>query len=532
MSEPGPLNTDLLIERYIAGQLTPAEAEMLLQRLREQPELGHELLDQFAVDTLLREVARADRGMGDSDRSVALLPRRSRLYRSVIWITAIAAGILLIALLGKFLPRPIAKDEAGDSSGEATTSAVAVLTRTVNVQWADDADAPRAGGLLEPRWLKLKSGLVQVEFFSGARVVLEGPAEFRLVSTNEGFCQLGRLTAEVPPQAAGFKVGTPQQDVVDRGTAFGLDVRSTSAEVHVFQGKVELHEKDVRHEDLKEGEAAALEGGKRRRVAANAAAFVSAAELDRRLADAERRWNETWRASGARLNADPSLIARFDFEGSTDRSLPNVAKAERGVRAGTIVGCGWVEGRWPGKRALEFRGVSDRVRVNLPGEFRSLTFAAWIRVNGLDRRFNSLVLADGFEPGAVHWQIRSNGQMRLGVRGVGQSWHHDYDSPVTFAGERFGQWVHVAVTYDATARRVTHYVDGRAVSREATHAETPLRIGLAEIGNWNPGTRRDSTAIRNFSGRIDELCVFDRALSDAEIAELHRNGAGWAELPR
>src|SRR5947207_7903177 len=44
----------------------------------------------------------------------------------------------------------------------------------------------------------------------------------------------------------------------------------------------------------------------------------------------------------------------------------------------------WVEGRWPDKHALEFRSVSDRVRVSVPREFESLTLAPWVRVQGLD----------------------------------------------------------------------------------------------------------------------------------------------------
>jgi ferric-dicitrate binding protein FerR (iron transport regulator) len=520
-------DADFLIERYLAGQLTPDEAERLLQLLQAKPQLGQGLLDQLSTNAMLRDIARADRTSATVPAAPVLVSRPNRWIR---WGAALAASLLLVGIVWTIARRDIGTRDSSESASEATTTAVAVLTRTVNAQWAEGADAPRPGSLLVPGELKLQAGLAQIEFFSGASVVLEGPAEFRLISTNEGFCQRGRMTAEVPPQAQGFRVGTPQQDIVDRGTAFGLEVRETAAEVHVFKGKVELHEKDTKAEDLNEGEATAVEGGKRRRVAANAAAFVSAAELDQRLAAAERKWCDGWQTSAAKINADPSLIARFDFETDAGgRSLRNVAKSERGVRDGSIVGCGWVDGRWPGKHALEFRGVGDRVRVNLPGEFRSLTFAAWVRVNGVDRRFNSLLLTDGFEVGAVHWQIQSNGRIRLGVRGVGQGTHRDYDSPPVFTPERFGQWMHIAVTYDAAGKRATHYVDGKVVSRETTTVETPLRIGLAEIGNWTPGIRRYSTPIRNFSGRIDELSVYDRALSDAEIVDLHRSGAGWDE---
>jgi hypothetical protein len=74
----------------------------------------------------------------------------------------------------------------------------------------------------------------------GARVVIEGPADFQFISASEVSCSGGRLTAEVPPQARGFRIGTPQMNVTDLGTSFGLDVKEGRTELHVFKGSVEF----------------------------------------------------------------------------------------------------------------------------------------------------------------------------------------------------------------------------------------------------------------------------------------------------
>src|SRR5207248_3774919 len=90
--------------------------------------------------------------------------------------------------------------------------------------------------------LRLKSGFAHIQFYSGATVILEGPAEFWLTSRTAAYCASGKLRAKVPPQAQGFTIGTPTVDVVDRGTEFGLRVDGEDkAEVHVFQGKVEMY---------------------------------------------------------------------------------------------------------------------------------------------------------------------------------------------------------------------------------------------------------------------------------------------------
>jgi len=163
----------------------------------------------------------------------------------------------------------------------------------------------------------------------------------------------------------------------------------------------------------------------------------------------------------------------------------------------------------------------DRVRVAIPGEFRSLTLLARVRVSGLDRKFNSLLMSDAFDPGAVHWQVLSDGRVRLGV--ANRPRHTDYDSPRVFTPNRLGQWIQLAVVYDAEARRVTHYADGVPLNREELKADVLLRPGRAELGNWNPATRSDPLPIRHFSGRMDEFAVFSRPLSDDEIRR-HADG--------
>jgi hypothetical protein len=87
-----------------------------------------------------------------------------------------------------------------------------------------------------------------------------------------------------------------------------------------------------------------------------------------------------------------------------------------------------------------------------------------------------------------------------------------------------GQWIHLAVVYDRQAGQVTHYVDGQPASRSPVLFDVPLRIGTAEIGNWNFASFRVSQPIRSFSGCMDEFLMFSRALSDREIEDHYDPG--------
>ena len=192
----------------------------------------------------------------------------------------------------------------------------------------------------------------------------------------------------------------------------------------------------------------------------------------------------------------------------------------------TIVGCQRGEGRWREKQALEFQSVNDRVRLAVPGDFEALTLSAWVRVKGLDRKFNSLLMCDGFEPGTIHWLIRNDGVLGLTVFGPGSGNFQILATPPVLTLDQFGMWLHLAVVVDGEARQVVHFVNGSAVSRHALKLSPPFQLGAVELGNWNAQSDHAPAPflIRNLSGSLDEFELFSRALNDAELRELYTKG--------
>src|SRR5262249_20723439 len=160
------------------------------------------------------------------------------------------------------------------------------------------------------------------------------------------------------------------------------------------------------------------------------------------------------------LRQDPDLVVYYPFQsaGPWARTLPDEAGG-RPSHDGAIVGCSWVLGRWPGKQGLEFKRGSDRVRFHAPGEVDALTLMAWVRVDALPNRFNSLMMTDGWYEGAPHWHVGNGGKIELGVQGGRGRGGAHYLTPPVFKGDRLGRWTHLAVVYDRTGGHVTHYVD-------------------------------------------------------------------------
>ena len=462
-----------------------------------------------------------------------------RQERGTIWgILGVAAGIAILAAVWWLAQsKPLAQDTEVADGVELTSNAVAMLGQVVDAEWMAGSGSPASGGALEPGWLRLESGMAQVIFFSGARVVIQGPTELLLISQNEASCPSGQLVAEVPPQAHGFRVQTPQAEVTDLGTSFGLNVKGQRTEVHVFSGKVELRPSSGgSQQDLGEGNAAVIEASRPPRWSvASQTLFAPLFYLKSESVAADAERFERWREASSQLNQDPSLLVHLDFEGDGDPDwrLRNAGYPSPTVPDASIIGCQWTSGRWPQKRALEFQGVSDRVRLSVPGEHGSLTLAAWVRVQGLDRQINSLFMSDGFEPRTVHWSIRRDGVMGLTVIGERPGDYQIIASPPVLELDQFGRWTHLAVALDGEAKRVTHYVDGQPVGEAALRLGPPFRIDSAELGNWNPSgfPGRDPFLIRNFSGAMDEFALFTRALDPGEILKLYSEGSPGSTTP-
>jgi hypothetical protein len=95
--------------------------------------------------------------------------------------------------------------------------------------------------------LILDSGLMEIVYDTGARVVLQGPCAYTVESTSGGLLAVGKLTARLEKKAASnfqppasFFVRTPTAVVTDLGTEFDVEVGSDKTTmVHVIQGVVE-----------------------------------------------------------------------------------------------------------------------------------------------------------------------------------------------------------------------------------------------------------------------------------------------------
>ena len=532
------------IEDYCNQMISREEFALFKKALELSPDLRAATRQYLALDSNLRQ---GSESLADIEAAWSS-SEPSKVVRFPSWIgIAVAAAIALLVGFGSdwFLYNSNNRiDEVATSSSEfeATANGYAVVHGIIDAKTESGSEI-HAGDVLGSETISLVSGSVRVDFFSGAQVYIEAPAKLEIRSAWEATFHSGKLRAKVPPAARGFTIEANGRRIVDLGTEFGIDTSADEVKVEVFSGKIELEDRE-----LLKGDAVSLtQDGRTTPIQSNIDSFSNLFAMTTGISESAKRSFANGVDYSDSFSRDPRLIAYYPFISEpAERSdwVPSRLYPENKELDGAVVLAEWVGGRWSGlKGAMEFRRPGSRVRVNIPGDFEAYTFSCWARIDSLDRRFNALFLADSYQTGEPHWQIRNDGVLMIGVMVddqaprpnpvagqplLGRS--RNYYSPPFWDITKSGQWLHLVSIYDPKGRKAAHYVNGEKVSEkevQEAYVIKRLRIGNAEIGNWGDPNRKDpSYAIRNLNGRIDELAIFNAALSESEIKTLYQKGQG------
>lgn len=162
------------------------------------------------------------------------ISRRRRLALGIGSLAAVLTIVVCVWLLGLRPHQPM-------PTTVMAAPTVATITHAYDARWDLAHIAPIAGTELTSGPIKLIEGLVEIRFKTGARVIVEAPAEMNLVDERTVYLTSGVLTAYVPEPVTGFVVETPSVRVTDLGTQFGLLVSGGGAtDVHMLSGSVRV----------------------------------------------------------------------------------------------------------------------------------------------------------------------------------------------------------------------------------------------------------------------------------------------------
>ena len=198
------------------------------------------------------------------------------------------------------------------------------------------------------------------------------------------------------------------------------------------------------------------------------------------------------------------LLAYWKF----DEGKGKVAYASDGTHRATIHGATWATGKVGG--ALSFDGVDDYVAIPDMKTMTDVSVSFWIKVHSFTHPHYMGAIAS--KNGTSFFV--SDQKMGFGLMIAGNP-----DMRITYALP-LDAWKHVVASYDGSVMKC--YVDGTKIGEiaiaGASWRPVNMRIGA---GAASPGK---VFSWYYFDGLIDEVAIYDYALSPEEIQKHYQNG--------
>jgi len=202
----------------------------------------------------------------------------------------------------------------------------------------------------------------------------------------------------------------------------------------------------------------------------------------------------TWQPAGGAVNG------ALELDGNHDCSIYGAATWQ--PAGGAVNG------------ALELDGTDDYLQtandggLQLPGDYT-------IKPNAAQSAWAGVVGKTNSDDSVNHWTLQFNdaSPMHLVVKHPTETW----DTNIALTELSDTLWHHVAVVYEGTG--MTSYLDG--VVKNASDPNLPIAGPGTGMGHLNIGVDRRAGPVSTFGGLIDDVRVYDGALTQTEIQQLH-----------
>ena len=510
-----------LFEKLDDGSISDKDFEFLQKRLKEDPGVRKTYRAYMDMSSSLQDMADCE---ADEAWEVSQPGKKKSLNFPAITFAAIAASLAIIFYVNVSQYKDLDSDP---EFVEVVESGYARIKLTANVVW--NGTDYEQGNYLQGQIVKFDQGLINLEFENGVETVIEGPAEFKIIDEMKMVVKAGKIKANVPKSGHGFTIETDNVDIVDLGTVFGVEVIDGKVDVQVIDGLVKLQEnkKDIR--EITAGRAVSIDNKKEiQKLTYTPDRFKGVNELRRIKRELARNAYRRWKAFVETNEDNLDLLAYYSFfnDEKWGRKLPN----KKAGAAEESYGLGKFIARKPGRFSLPgsaflFDQLNSKVDINLPETMTEMTMMCWVNIESTDNHYNTLLESQNRTPGAPGWYIRRR-MMLLSLHRPGGA--TILRAPASFVSPRMWDqtmrdtWMHLGVRI--TRDKIAFFKNGYKLSEvENTVNYDYLQIGSAEIGNSTAQAKRRSLPL-NFHGKMDELIIVKKALSDAEIRKVYKNG--------
>lgn len=211
--------------------------------------------------------------------------------------------------------------------------------------------------------------------------------------------------------------------------------------------------------------------------------------------------------------ASPAAIAYWPL----DEASGLIAQDFMGSSDGTVVGASWVTGA--SGSALDFDGAGNHVvildtpQLNIVGT--KLTLSAWIFPHDSGAAGGSRVISKRTTAGGSDVYAMYTQNNRLWFRIDGQDMASDYIFTTN-------QWTHVTMVYDGVDKRI--YINGIPDT-----AAPQIKTDAIDTSSQAVHIAMREGEARYFNGVLDDIRIYDKALSAAMIASMDQDEDGLTD---
>jgi hypothetical protein len=532
-----------ILEGWLEGGLDENEQQNLLNDLEKDSELRREFAAQvamlgalktttepeprwLALFDLLQSTGTQKNTQGDLEEQT--MARISKLtdvpwYRRFPIIQSVAALLLLcLAWISFQNLNPTKAEKTGSEEIVVSPQPIAI------VLGLDEKDSSLAtGDYLQPGPLAQTEGWLSIQTMNGVNITMGAPFDVKLISPEEIKVDNGHVRVRVPPGAEGFRMTSRNFEIIDLGTEFAAEVRPDgTGRCRVFEGAADVSLIDSFGQP-----------NRTRRLQANNSAKIDPSfqrvslinEEDASYPEMMFPTRETLALADSYpsnvMQMKPSHYWRFE---SADNGL--IANEVTNARPLAVIGSAQ---------------VTPETGANHSGQMTQAKNAGFFTLNGvktelLNRDFTISFFAqfDWLQNYAMvsvqQYDNKHKGHAfvlqsfasfkRSGLRGTGL--HAAFRNPPGWIGgtEIFGRsllrpnhWHHIAIVRDS--ERATLFLDGLPVGHERI-GDMKLDFKNLYIGRLNGNLGQSPEFARGMVGHLDEMAIFQRALTKSEIQTL------------
>ncbi|MES2793466.1 MAG: LamG domain-containing protein [Planctomycetota bacterium] len=516
--------------RLADGQTTPDEFQAIESRLATDAGYRADYVRFMDLEASLYEELSLAQPRASAATTVT--PQTTTWgWRRVVRRLSIAAVSLTVLLAGSWVWVRMLETSANTQFVEAQLKGLedaAVVTHSSGIQQNPNDRPLMVGTRLKPGVLLLRQGELQIDFLSGARLLLRAPAELHVLSSISATLVSGSVAARVTEGAGKFMLRAPDAAIGESGTEFAINVNVRGdSDVHVYAGDVEVSllgddGNTLFSKRLSKAETVHIDRALRnvRTIKMDLDSFAVIRELERSRLVVTHAYYEAVQRS------KPMLYWRFDSQNNGQiRNEFDTKYAGQIITEPDDASSISVSG-----------GVAHFTRSNAPRYIKSAEPLA-----AINRKSFSMEV--WINPETFHWgtvmnlivpgtesrkEVLHMGILELAMQtqmvhkpSVVRYLHRHPPGAHTWGSNLFspevctpGQWTHVVTVKEPNELRL--FVNGVLVRRiqgadTAGSDENPYLFSVGQFGT--------AKRMRQFQGMLDELAVYSRALSEVEVSE-------------